>query len=259
MPEGGIEVGSQDLELAPRRDLREAADADADRMDGPPAEDRHDAIAGLLEGQTPLDGRPVENGELDGIGAPEEVGRVQQVEVQGVTLDPLAAVEQAPERSHRGLDLDPGEMLERVDGGHLVGDGTDPADARDDVEHLVRGPADDELLEVPRRLEDRQLRLGDTPVANDQSQRPLAFDAGQPGHLEPALTGRRTRPVHQPSSLPGLAIGGPPSASMTSRNGRAYAVKPEKSRAVSASALPSRPNQRARLGAFALSRGPKQP
>ena len=191
-------------------------------MDRPSAEDRHDPVAGLLEGQSALDGAPVEDRELDGVRHAEEVGSVQQVDVEGVALDPLAAVEQAAKHAHRGVDGDPGQVLERVDARHLVRDRADPADARDDVEDLVRRPPDDELLEVARRLEDRELRLGHLSVADDQPERSFALDPCQPGDLEPAFVDRRdVRAMHQWSSRLPLATGGPPSESMTSRNGRA--------------------------------------
>ena len=54
-----LEVGAQILELGAGGNPREAADPDADRVDRPAAEDRHDPVAGLLEGQTALDRRPV--------------------------------------------------------------------------------------------------------------------------------------------------------------------------------------------------------
>ena len=187
---------------------------------------------------------------------------MEEIDVQRVALDPLAAVEQPAQRPNGRVDLDAQEILERVDRGHLVGDRADPADARDDVQHLVRRPTDDQLLEVAGGLEDGELRLDDLAVADDQAERAFALHAGQAGDGEPLLdrgAGGAVRAVHQVSSAGLVATGGPPRVSMTSRNGWAYAVNPENSRAVSASGRPSRPNHWARLAAFARSLGPKQP
>ena len=52
-----VEVRAQLGQLDARRRAREAADADADRVDRPAAEDRDDPVAGLLERQAALDGR----------------------------------------------------------------------------------------------------------------------------------------------------------------------------------------------------------
>ena len=45
----------------------------------------------------------------------QEVGRVEQVDVERVALDPLAAVEEAAQRADRRVDLDAEQALERVD------------------------------------------------------------------------------------------------------------------------------------------------
>ena len=89
--------------------------------------------------------------------------------------------------AHGRVDLDPVEILERVDGGHLVGDRADPADAGDDVQDLVTGAADDEPFEVPRRLEDPEARLDHGPVADPQAQRSLALDTRDVADLEVVL------------------------------------------------------------------------
>ncbi len=204
-----------------RGDLGESTDSNADRMDRPAAKDRHDPVAGLLERQATLDGHAIQGGQLDGVRHSEEVRGVQEVEMQGVALDPLPAVEQPAKGADGRFDRDPGQVFEGVDGGHLVGHRADPADARDDVEHLVRRPSDDQLLEVARCLEDGQVRLDDATVLDDQPERALALDAGDPGDLVPEFTGGVIRPVHQASSPFPLATGGPPRLSMTSRNGLA--------------------------------------
>ena len=123
-----------------------------------------DLVADPLQPQASLDGRPIELGELDGAREPEEVGRVEEVHVQGVALDPLPAVQKAAQRADLRVDLDAEQVLEGVDRGQLVGDGADPADPGDDVDDLVGRPADDQPLEEARRLEDPELSLDDLAV-----------------------------------------------------------------------------------------------
>ena len=81
--------------LGPGRCPVEAAHPDVDRMDRPAADQLHDRVAGLLQRQPPLDQVAAVFGEGERAGVAEEVGGMQQVDVQGVALDPLAAVEQA--------------------------------------------------------------------------------------------------------------------------------------------------------------------
>ena len=153
-------------------------------MDGSATQQGEKAVADLLEPEPIGDELPVVLRQLDGARVAEEVRGVQEVDVERVALDPFGAVQEAAERSRRRLDLDPEQVLERMDRAHLVRDGADAADARDDVEDLVRRAADHERLEVPGRLEDLQARLGDGPVPNEEVQRALALDAGQVLDLE---------------------------------------------------------------------------
>ena len=52
---------------------------------------------------------------LDRPGVPEEVGRVEHVDVERVALDPLAAVEEPPQQPDRLAHLHAAEVLHRVD------------------------------------------------------------------------------------------------------------------------------------------------
>jgi hypothetical protein len=63
-------------------------------MDRPAPDQLHDRVAGLLQRQSPLDQVAAVFGEGERAGVAEEVGGVQQVDVQGMALDPLSAVEQ---------------------------------------------------------------------------------------------------------------------------------------------------------------------
>ena len=99
-------------------------------MDRPTADQLHDRVAGLLQCQPPLDQVAAVFGEGERGGVAEEVGGMQQVNVQGVTLDPLSAVEQTAKIGDRSRDHDPAGRLDGQARAHLVGDRADPADAR---------------------------------------------------------------------------------------------------------------------------------
>ncbi len=70
-------------------------------------------------------------------------------------------------------------MLDGVHRAHLVGDGANAANARDDVGDFLIAAAADESLEEARRLEDAKLRRGYAPVRDLQVERTFAFDAGE--------------------------------------------------------------------------------
>ena len=101
-----------------------------------------------------LDDVRVVGRHLDRVGVAQEVGGVEHIDVQGVALDPLAAVEQAAQGAELPVDLDAVGVLHGVDGAHLVGDRADAADAGGDIGGLGEVPAAQERLEEARRLED---------------------------------------------------------------------------------------------------------
>ena len=78
---------------------------------------------------------------------------MQQVHVEGVALDPLAAIEQTPQVSIGLSTVTPHAVLDRVAGAHLVGDGADATDPRRDVGRLGEVATLQECLEEPRRLD----------------------------------------------------------------------------------------------------------
>jgi hypothetical protein len=200
-----VQRRAQPRQLVARRDGREAPDPDRHRVDRPPAEEGHDRVAQLLEPQAALDqlaviGRHRERGRVA-----HEVGRVQQVHMERVALDPLAEVEQPAQGADLGVDLHAVEVLERVHRGHLVRDRADAADAGDDVQELVAGPPDHEALEVAGRLEDRQPGLGHLAVAGDpQPEAALALHPGDVANREVVLHGRNVATVHRvpPAAAP---------------------------------------------------------
>ena len=66
-------------------------------MDRASAEQRDDFVARFFELKTALHGVAVVLGHVDGAFVAKEIGRVQQVDVQRVALDPFAAVDQPPQ------------------------------------------------------------------------------------------------------------------------------------------------------------------
>ena len=91
----------QDRDLRPA-EAPEAAEADRHRVDGPPADELDDAVAGLFE-QIQL--RP--RGRVEGARVAEEVGQVEEVDMECVTLDPLPPL---------WIDRDVERVLERMNG-----------------------------------------------------------------------------------------------------------------------------------------------
>ena len=109
--------------------------------------------------------------------------------MQSVALDPFAAIEQPAERPDGRIDLDLEAVFERMHCGHLVGDGADPADAGNDVDDLVRGATDDQLLEIAGCLEDLEVGFLYDAVPDLEAQRALAFDPGQSGDVDAEIAG----------------------------------------------------------------------
>ena len=206
----------------------------AHRVDRSPAQRLDDLVADLLGPQGGFHDRPMVGHHGDAALIAQEVGQVEQVDVERVALDPLAAVEQPAERARHRIDAHPEQVLERVDRAHLVGHRTDAADARHHVDDLVGRAANDERLEVARGLEDPQARLHNLAVPDPQAQGAFALDARQLTYLVDALVhgllarrGHGLPPVAVGSAaavvVPGLASEGPlrapPSSVTMLRNG----------------------------------------
>lgn len=72
----------------------EATESHIDRVDRPATQQFQDRVAGLLEPKAAFDVGTSGAGHVDEAVAAEEVGRVEEVDVQRLALDPLTAVEQ---------------------------------------------------------------------------------------------------------------------------------------------------------------------
>src|ERR1700745_2082462 len=99
-----------------------------------------------------------------------------------MALDPLAAVDEPPQRGDWLGDLGIAGVLDGLAPAHLIGDRADAADPRRDVGRLgVPSPAQ-QCLEEPWWLIDIQTRVVVLPAADDVLQPSLAFDPGQGRH-----------------------------------------------------------------------------
>ena len=174
-----LELGDERAQLRGRRRAVEAADAEVHRVHLAAADHAHQLVAELLQAQRDLDQVAAVARQLDRAVVAEEVGRVQHRDVQHVTLDPLAAVDEPPQRLQLRRQLDPAHLLHRRRRARHVGDRADAADPRGDVGRLRELPAPEERLEEARRLEDLELHLLELPVADPDEHRALALDASE--------------------------------------------------------------------------------
>jgi len=102
-----FELLDERCELPLARGPVPAAHPDVDGMHFAPADDRHQLVACLLQRERLCDKFRLVAGELDRALVAEEVGRMEHEDVEGVALDPLAAVDEAPERTQLPADHDP--------------------------------------------------------------------------------------------------------------------------------------------------------
>jgi hypothetical protein len=214
-------------------------------------------VARLLEPQALPDDGSVVCRHLDRPGIAEEVRRVQQEDVQGVRLDPLAAVEEPAQQPDLLRNRDPAGVLDRSAGAHLIGDRADPADPGGDVRRLGPGPAAQERLEEARRLEDPQLHVGDQPVVDDDVHGPLTLDPGQCVHLQD-LTALAELVRHGATSFC-WSTGSGTWRSLSARNASAPALKVRKTRITWDSSIPRTRSRSAIDCVLGVSCGPKQP
>ncbi len=218
----------------------EAAEPDVDGVDGAPAELFEDRVARLLDAQPPLHVGALGAGELDRAVHAEEVRGVQQMDVQDLALDPLAAVQQPPQRRQLSADRHAAGVFEGPAGAHLVRDRADAAHSRGDVGRLGVRAAAQERLEEPRRFVDAQLGAADRTAVDRQAQRSLPLDPGEGADVQ----------------HPRAAVGhdGAPSISA-----KAAALYVRRARRTSSSLMPSRRNRGISAGRLTEPDGPKQP
>ncbi len=152
-------------ELPARGHAVKPADAHVHGMDLPAAEQRDDRVAGLLQPQPALHRLALIARHCDRVGVAEEVRCVQHVDVQRVALDPLAAVDESPERPKLPVHAYVERVFHRVHRAHLVRDRADAADAGRDVGCLREATPAQERFEEAWRLEDLEPHLLDAAVS----------------------------------------------------------------------------------------------
>ena len=204
----------------------EAADGDVDRMDGPASHHLHDPVAEPLQPEARFDQLRVIDRHRKPALVAEKVGGVEEMNMEGMALDPLATVEKTPQLRDTGGGHDLERRLERPAGGHLVGDRADPTDPRHQIRHLVDGPTDEDLLEEPGGLVDVELGDPDAVLVDADAQRSLPLDPGQ------RLDDEGPRSTHD---APSPAA----SRSPSTRNAGAQALIPRTSRSSSSRGTPA--------------------
>ena len=148
-------------------------------MDFSTAEHPYQLIAGLFQGQAVANGVRMAARHRNPVGKAKEARRMQHHHVQGMTLDPFAAIDQSTQGPQLPIDPDAEGVFDRVDGAHLVGDRANAADTRDEIRRFRVAAAAQQRLEETWRLKDPQLRRSDAAVADLQVERALALDAGE--------------------------------------------------------------------------------
>src|ERR1039457_1488134 len=109
---------------------------------------------------------------------------MQEVHVQGVALDPLAAVQEAAQLLHLGADGGPKSVLDGGARRHLVGNRADAADAGRNVRDLLVVPPGQEGLEKPWRLENVERHLCHRTVLHYDVEPTLALQPGPGANIE---------------------------------------------------------------------------
>ena len=167
-------------------------------MDRPAADAFHDRVARLFQPEPALDRRSVGGGELDGVVEPEKVRRVQEVDVQRVALDPLAAIQEPTQVRDLLRHGDTARVLDGLARRHLVGDRADAADPGGDIGRLLVAAPAEERLEEPWRLEDLELNRFELAVCHPHVQGSFALDAGKSVDVDRPYLGGPIRHVGAP-------------------------------------------------------------
>ena len=175
-----FQVGHEPAERGRVGRAVEAAHRDVHRMHRPAAEQLQESAADLLQPQAALHEARQPGRNLEAALQAEVVGRVQEEDVDGMALDPFRGEQQPPQEPQLGRDADAERGLQGAAGRELIGHRADAADPRHDVGNLADRAADEQPLEEPWRLEDRESGDLDGAIGSDADmQAPGAFDPGQ--------------------------------------------------------------------------------
>lgn len=150
----GGDVGGEGIAVGGGEGFVDAAGDGEDGVDSPFAESGDDLLAELseadgLEGELGIgldDADDISEGGI-GIETEEEIGSGEFEEVHGVGLDGLSHVHEFPEELGGSGDIDAEELVAGFDGGEVVANGADAADAFGDLGHFVEESAFAEFFE----------------------------------------------------------------------------------------------------------------
>src|SRR5208337_3415044 len=122
-------------------------------MSGAATQNLQQSVADLLQAQSSLDLLGVVSRHGDGALVPQEIRRVQKVDVQGVALNPFATIEQAAQGTNLRRRSNSQGGFNGVHRAHLVCHRADAADASYNVWNFLKGATAKKGFEEPRRLE----------------------------------------------------------------------------------------------------------
>ena len=188
-------------------------------MNFPASHQSHDPVSRFFQAQALLHDRLMVTRHGDGIGIAEEIRRMQHVYVKRMTFNPFSAVEKPSQLPHGRIDRDTEGALDGVYRAHLIRDGTDSADAGDNVGKFREVPAAEKGLEETGRFVDVQLYVLNLIPFELDVKRTFPFDSRQNIYLDRArLLLAHVRSLSSPAF----------------RNCQAQALKLRKARVISA-------------------------
>src|SRR3970282_1783511 len=130
-----------------------------DRMYFSPSDNGDDFISNPLDFQSPSNDFRTLFCQLQSILHLDKIRGMQEVNVQGMTFDPLAAIHQPAELLHAVAYGHIQSLFHGLNGAHLICDGTNSADPGRDVRCLRIGTAPQEGLKEAGGFEDLQLHI----------------------------------------------------------------------------------------------------
>src|SRR3989338_4319025 len=100
----------------------------------PPSADKcNNIIACFLEFKSPLDNFRIILCHLQDIFITKKIGSMEHVNMQCMTLNPFAAIDETPQTPQLSINLYSKGVFHCMDRTHLIGDWTDTADAGGDI------------------------------------------------------------------------------------------------------------------------------
>jgi hypothetical protein len=173
------ELCGQLSQVGQGRDRVETADPDVHWVDRPTAKRLHDRVARPPEQKATFDKASMIASHLDRTGVTQEVWRMQHINVQSVTRDPLSAVQLPAQIGKGAFHCGSAGGLDREVRARLIGDWAYPAHSGRNVGRFGIRPPPQERLEETRRLVDFEPDILDPLAGNAHAQRTLTFDAGK--------------------------------------------------------------------------------